>query len=219
MVGSREMGKRILAAAGAAILGAGCSDSDKREQFEQRRPVQDQALLDTTAATTQGKTFELYAKYGKIISIVTGGQTGVDRAAMDFALDAGLPMRGFCPKGRLAEDGTINARYPLQETDSELPEVRTELNVIYSDGTLIISEGQPKDGTPLTERAAEHHAKPVFHLELNDQPDAAAFWKWMSDNNIEHLNVAGPRESHAPGKVYRRGLEILRELFDPKHLN
>jgi hypothetical protein len=182
-------------------------------------PLQHKCLLDTTTASAQGKAFELYAKYGRVISIVTGGQTGLDRAAMDFALETGLPIRGFCPKGRLAEDGPISTKYPLQETDSELPEVRTELNVIYSDGTLIISEGQPKDGTPLTDRAAEHHVKPVFHMDLNAEPDAAAFWRWMAENMIEHLNVAGPRESHAPGNVYRRGLEILRELFDPKHLN
>jgi hypothetical protein len=170
-------------------------------------------LLTTTGQTIQGRAFESLAKHAIVLTIVTGGQSGVDRAAMDLALELGLPLRGFCPKGRLAEDGPIAARYPLQENDSELPEVRTELNVIYSDGTLIITEGVPKDGTPLTEQSAAHHNKPVFNMDLNQAPDVAAFWNWFRINSIQNLNIAGPRESHAPGKIYARSREILGQLF------
>src|SRR5436305_1193025 len=83
-------------------------------------------------------------------TIFSGGQTGVDRAALDVALELGIPCSGWCPRGRRAEDGTIPPRYPLQETRSLAYPVRTRWNVRDSDGTLILTRGRPDRGTALT---------------------------------------------------------------------
>ncbi|PSQ85488.1 MAG: molybdenum cofactor carrier, partial [Bacteroidetes bacterium QH_2_63_10] len=82
--------------------------------------------------------------------IISGGQTGVDRAALDAALAFNVPVGGWCPKGRRAEDGQIPDRYPLEETPSEAYEQRTAWNVRDSDGTLIITDGSLEGGTALT---------------------------------------------------------------------
>lgn len=169
-------------------------------------------LQPETAETLQGKEL-LNPKVYRRLVIISGGQSGVDRAALDFALEHGIPCRGWCPKGRQAEDGTIDARYPLQETESELPKVRTEMNAIDSDGTLVLSWGNPTDGTKLTGDAAKKHGKPVFFTELGKKPDVPAFRKWIEDHNIRLLNIGGPRESFAPGEVYKRTAGTLKELL------
>src|SRR6516162_1127534 len=97
----------------------------------------------------------------KVISkVVSGGQTGVDRAALDIALELGIPCGGWCPKGRLAEDGTIPNHYPLKETPLPLYPQRTEWNVRNSDGTLVLTTGQTKGGTALTIAIARRQKKP-----------------------------------------------------------
>ena len=150
------------------------------------------------------------------LSIVTGGQSGVDRAAMDVAQKFNLPLGGWCPRGRWAEDGPIPESYPLRECDSEVPAVRTELNVIDSDGTLIITCEGPKDGTPLTLECAQKHGRPYLVLSLDEHPDVDAFWKWITHNQIKVLNIAGPRESFAPGSVYKPAYGIISELVAPR---
>lgn len=92
-----------------------------------------------------------------MIKIISGGQTGVDRAALDAALQLGIPCGGWCPKGRKAKDGPIPDRYPLKETESGSYPVRTEMNVRDSDGTLILTWGRPTGGTALTVRLARRH--------------------------------------------------------------
>ena len=92
--------------------------------------------------------------------IISGGQTGVDRGALDAAIALGVPHGGWCPHGRLAEDGIIPARYQLRQTDSPEYHVRTEKNVQDSDATLILYRGEMKGGTKLTWQLAERHAKP-----------------------------------------------------------
>lgn len=134
--------------------------------------------------------------------IISGGQTGVDRAALDFALEQKISCGGFCPKGRLAEDGTIPQHYPLTETETDVYEERTELNVLNSDGTLIITPALPlTGGTLYTQEFAEQISKPcfIFLIEKNLLEQKIKFYKWLSENKIRILNVAGPRESTNPG--------------------
>ncbi|MEM8679348.1 MAG: putative molybdenum carrier protein, partial [Planctomycetota bacterium] len=92
--------------------------------------------------------------------VVSGGQTGVDRGALDAAIYLGLPHGGWCPRGRLAEDGVIPARYELQETTAPQYAVRTEKNVIDSDATLILHSGPLSGGTKYTRAMAEKHQRP-----------------------------------------------------------
>ncbi|MEN6493470.1 MAG: putative molybdenum carrier protein [Thermoguttaceae bacterium] len=131
--------------------------------------------------------------------IVSGGQTGVDRGALDAAIGRGIPHGGWCPRGRRAENGPIPPRYQLRETDSSAYRVRTEQNVLDSDGTLILHGGRLAGGTALTRRLALQHKKPCLVVDLLHEPDAASVRQWLVSHQIETLNVAGPRESQCPG--------------------
>ncbi len=145
--------------------------------------------------------------------IVSGGQTGVDRAALDAAMALGVPHGGWCPKGRLAEDGPIPPIYQLVETDSPAYAVRTERNVLDGDATLILCRGQPSGGTDLTLRLAQRHAKPHLVADLN-APVLARIRRWLAKIRPATLNVAGPRESQAPG-IAAQATELLIRLFSP----
>jgi hypothetical protein len=137
--------------------------------------------------------------------IVSGGQTGADRAALDWAIRAGIPHGGWCPKGRLAVDGPIAARYDLTETDSTDYAVRTRLNVRDSDATLILNLGALDGGTLLTEEHAHALGRPCLTLPLDAGPTAtpagaaAAIDDWMVRGAFATLNIAGPREQGRPG--------------------
>lgn len=144
---------------------------------------------------------------------MSGGQTGVDRAALDVALELGLVCGGWCPKGRKAEDGAIASRYPLTETPSEAYDQRTRWNVRDSDGTLILTEGEPESGTALTIAVARERGRPLLVLDLNRPGDPAAVRNWLSFHRVQTLNVAGPRESQIPG-IYRRARDLLEKLLD-----
>jgi hypothetical protein len=144
--------------------------------------------------------------------IISGGQTGVDRAALDVALELGIPCGGWCPKGRRAEDGPIPEHYPLQETNAREYPARTEKNVREADGTLILSRGQPDRGTALTARLASRHQKPCLCLDLGDHPAPQRVLSWIEDNAVETLNVAGPRETSSPG-IYGEAVAFLREVL------
>lgn len=133
------------------------------------------------------------------MKLLSGGQTGVDRAALEVALQLGLSCGGWCPRGRRAEDGIIPDRYPLQETTSPEYAQRTALNVRDSDGTLVLTRGEPSGGTALTIDIARQRKKPCLVVDLDDRPDAAAVRHWLHERNIRVLNVAGPRESQSPG--------------------
>ena len=137
--------------------------------------------------------------YYGVDCVVSGGQTGVDRAALDTAILLGIRHGGWCPRGRLAEDGTIPALYELRETKSAEYPVRTQQNVIDSDGTLILYRLKLVGGTELTYRLARKHARPCLLVDLEEiaQPDRSRHW--LRQNVIQVLNVAGPRESSAPG--------------------
>lgn len=134
--------------------------------------------------------------------IVSGGQTGVDRAALDFAIRHGWKHGGWCPHGRRAEDGMIPNTYRLRETESAEYEVRTEKNVLDSDATLIVVREAPlSGGTAFTRDLAERNRRPVLIVRERDGVEhaAAALVKWLQHYSVRTLNVAGPRESQAPG--------------------
>lgn len=145
--------------------------------------------------------------------IVSGGQTGVDRAALDAARAAGIDCGGWCPAGRRAEDGAIADHYPLRETHSGSYRERTRLNVRDSDATLVLTDGPPQGGTRTTVDVARDMEKPVLVIDLAADPaDAAAnivrLRAWVAEEGVRVLNVAGPRESESPG-IYRAAIVLL----------
>lgn len=137
--------------------------------------------------------------------IVSGGQSGADRGALDAALALGIGHGGYCPLGRRAEDGPIAARYQLTELSSPDYAVRTERNVVESDGTVLITEGKPTGGSALTRAMARKHRRPFLHLDLaagpghGDAEPASLLRNWLRTHSIRILNVAGSRESKCPG--------------------
>src|SRR5437660_4339393 len=143
--------------------------------------------------------------------LISGGQTGVDRAALDVALERGLPCGGWCPKGRRAEDGPLDARYPLAETPWSGYPQRTEWHVRDSDGTLVLTLGAPDRGTALTVRLAAKHGRPCLPVNLSAAPRVEDVRVWAEIHRIRVLNVAGPRESLSPG-VYAAAADFLRRL-------
>lgn len=147
-----------------------------------------------------------------LTKIVSGGQTGVDRAALDVAIGLGIPHGGWCPRGRLAEDGPIAGKYHLIELDSADYAARTERNVIDSTGTLILHQGRLKGGTELTSKLALRHRRPFRVVELDPEANAAAVRKWLILSRIDILNVAGPRESTSPG-IHRAAVAFLRQVL------
>lgn len=149
-----------------------------------------------------------------ISKVVSGGQTGVDRAGLDAALDAGIACGGWCPNGRRAEDGAIAERYPLLETPSGSYEQRTEWNVRDSDGTLIIYRPPLEGGTLLTRDIAEMMHKPCMTVESTAGNAVSEIRHWLQREDIGVLNVAGPRESQRPG-IYEEVYEILTGVFAP----
>ncbi len=147
----------------------------------------------------------------RLNKIVSGGQTGVDRAALDAALDLNIPCGGWCPMGRRAEDGIIPARYPLREADSPNYARRTALNVADSDGTLILTRGTLRGGTALTAALARKQGRACLVLRLEDVSPVSCAESWLEENDIRVLNVAGPRESQQPG-IYGEARAFLESL-------
>ncbi len=145
-------------------------------------------------------------------AIVSGGQSGVDRAALDVALALGLACGGWCPRGRRAEDGPIDERYPLVETPLAAYAQRTAWNVRDSDATLVLLRDRPMGGTRLTIAQAARVGRPwrVVHLADGARPETTA--RWLHHPAIRVLNVAGPRESEAPG-IGEAAAAFLRRLM------
>lgn len=146
------------------------------------------------------------------LKIISGGQIGADRAALDVALTLSLPIGGWCPKGRRAEDGMIPDRYPLTETPEADYDTRTRRNVEDSDGTLILNLGTLDGGTALTVKLARQMGKPCLMVALEDGIEPTAFQEWLDAHQIAVLNVAGPRESKRPG-VYAAACRLLDTLL------
>ncbi|RAP36677.1 hypothetical protein B1207_07695 [Legionella quinlivanii] len=155
-----------------------------------------------------------------IEKIVSGGQTGVDQAALLTASEVGLEVGGWCPKGGLDADGIcILDKYPqMKQATTENPDERTKLNIRDSDATLIIVPSWPlpaniKDGTNLTVEDAKRQEKPYFIFDLsNKEEDTELFQEWLKTHSITILNVGGPRESNSPG-IFEESCKLLEELL------
>ncbi len=135
------------------------------------------------------------------IKIVSGGQTGADRAALDWAIRHGLEHNGWCPLGRRAEDGVIDPRYQLRETSSADYAQRTEWNVRDSDATVILStKPVVSGGTGRTLEFAQEHRKPclVLSRSVSGQNAASLLHRFVDRHQARVLNVAGPRQSEEP---------------------
>lgn len=149
--------------------------------------------------------------------IVSGGQTGVDRGALDAALASGFPCGGWCPAGRRAEDGRIPDRYPVTELDSPRYLRRTRKNVEDSDGTLVLAHGAPTGGTRATVAHARRVGRPCLVLDLDGagrEEAVAAARAWIAGHGIGTLNVAGPRGSSAPD-IQADAFAIISGVISP----
>ena len=151
--------------------------------------------------------------------IISGGQTGADRAALDFAISQGVPHEGWCPFGRRAEDGPIAACYQLRETTSRRYDQRTRWNVRDSDATLLLTIDQElRGGTSLTAEVAQRLNKPWLHLSKAEYPNAGAagerLLQFLETHKIERLNIAGPRASQQP-EIADYVLAVLNEAVRP----
>jgi hypothetical protein len=136
------------------------------------------------------------------LKLVSGGQTGADRAAIDFAVAHGIPYGGWCPKGRKAEDGPLDPRYQLKETPSPAYSQRTEWNVRDSDATVVFTVADKlAGGSQTTMEFARRHGKPCLHLaaERSGKEVAAQLEEFIRKHNIRILNLAGSRGSEEPG--------------------
>jgi hypothetical protein len=149
-------------------------------------------------------------------TIISGGQTGVDRAALDVARERGLPYGGFIPKGRRTEDGTLPDEYAgMTETESSIFTVRTRENVACADATLILARGPPDGGTLLAKLTAQAKEKPLLVLDLLEvDPDEAVqrTLAWLRGLPAGSLNVAGPRESRQPG-IHAEARALLEKVL------
>jgi predicted Rossmann-fold nucleotide-binding protein len=150
-----------------------------------------------------------------ITKIVSGGQTGADQAALDVAIELGIPHGGWIPKGRKTEAGPLPAKYKLKEMPTTEYPKRTEQNVIDSDGTLIISHGELTEGSDYTRQMAEKHGKPWLYIDADKFSVEAAVEvtrAWVNGNSVRILNVAGPRASKDP-EIQSKTKEILKTFL------
>ena len=151
-----------------------------------------------------------------IEKIISGGQTGADRAALDIAIKLNIPHGGWIPKGRKTEDGILPDKYQLKEMPTANYPARTEKNLLDSDGTLIISYGNLTGGSALTRKLAKKHDRPWIHVDMDQMPisDAAEMVKsWIERNDIQVLNVAGARASKNP-EIYKVTFQLLKTVFN-----
>ncbi len=136
----------------------------------------------------------------------------MDRAALDVAYEVGLEIGGWCPKGRLAEDGPIPDRYALCETPTPEYAERTECNVRDSDATLIVDHGFLTGGTALTRDLAIAMARPFHVVDLAYDRKVPVVLDWLKTHRVSTLNIAGPRETKSPG-IYEETKEFLSQLL------
>ena len=148
-----------------------------------------------------------------MLKVLSGGQTGADRAALDAALEMKFPVGGYCPAGRIAEDGAIASIYPLTEIEGGYPE-RTLMNIQESDATLIFHKCELEGGTKLTAKFCEDEEKAFLLIDIATVSQNAALGLIMSflTPDIEVLNIAGPRQSKCP-EIYDYVLDVISRLI------
>lgn len=147
--------------------------------------------------------------------IVSGGQTGVDQAALDAAIVHGMSYGGWLPPGRRTEKGPLSARYKMQVlTTGGYPD-RTRKNILDSDGTLVITNGVLAGGSALTAKIAESRGKPLLHIdlaELGHEEIIVLLAEWLRKYQPEILNIAGPRAS-SDGSIYDAAFKLVSDLL------
>ena len=148
-----------------------------------------------------------------IAKIISGGQTGVDRAALDVALANGISCGGSCPAGRDADDGPIPDRYPLIETAENDHMVRTGNNVRDADASLLLYRQGLHGGTAYAVEMARHMNKPVLAIDLSESPDAVAVADWITSLDIHTLHIGGQREKTSPG-IYQQARDFIQTVMD-----
>jgi hypothetical protein len=187
------------------------SVQDPRHRADERQEVSLEGTLMRLPNRAQAELLPLRLLVRRVVS---GGQTGVDRAALDWAINYHVAHGGWCPHGRRAEDGRIAERYQVVETESAGYAERTKRNVRESDATLILNAGPLEGGTLLTQRIAASAGKPCLVIRL-DAPERAVevqrVLEWLGSDAFLTLNVAGPRERSRPG-VYVMAYTMLRQL-------
>ena len=156
-----------------------------------------------------------------IKKIISGGQTGVDQAALDAAIDCGISYGGWLPAGRKTENGPLPQRYVMEEMETASYPERTRKNVVSADATLIISHGPLIGGSALTAHIAKEMNLPYFHLDLdefNSRADLQKMVKWLQVIRPDILNVAGPRAS-SDSRIYQESYDIIVELLQANNNN
>jgi len=151
-----------------------------------------------------------------IKKIISGGQTGADRAALDVAIKLNIPHGGWIPKGRKTEDGILPDKYHLKEMPTGSYPKRTEQNILDSDGTLIISHGKLTGGSALTRKLAKKHERLWIHADMDklSVSDAVKTVRsWINRNSIQILNVAGARASKDP-EIYKVTFQLLKTVLN-----
>jgi len=147
-----------------------------------------------------------------IDKIISGGQSGVDRAALDVAMSEGIACGGSCPAGRMADDGPIPEKYSLQETAGTDHLVRTENNVRDSDGSLLLYRDSLHGGTAYAEEMTRHLNKPVMAVDLNHPGGVADVVGWIEQNQLHVLHIGGQREKTSPG-IYDQASGFIRDVL------
>jgi len=148
-------------------------------------------------------------------NVITGAQTGVDRAALHAATRAGLHVDGYCTKGGPGEESLIPGNHPIQELGTTQYQIRIENNVVISDGTLIINKGPLTQGTKLSYDFSVKHLMPclIVQLDAEQTMPASTVTRWINEHQITTLNIAGPKESKFPEGIYREAYSYLEKLF------
>ncbi len=150
------------------------------------------------------------------MKIISGGQTGVDQAALDVAIALRLDYGGYIPRDRRTENGPLSLKYDrMIELDTIGYPARTRKNVLVSDATLLLTLGKMSGGTALTRQIAAWAGKPYLHVNLKSASRRKAVElvrNWLARAQPEVLNIAGPRESNSPG-IYHTAYQILERVW------
>lgn len=150
------------------------------------------------------------------MKIISGGQTGADRAALDVAIELGMDYGGAVPKGRMAEDGPLAPKYDkMTELDDPEYDVRTKKNILDADATIVFTYKTIGGGSALTMELAEEFRKPYLHIDLSRKTDSGAIEEireWLNTVHPGILNIAGSRESTSEG-IYLRVFNILKAVL------